>query len=177
MYIPKDIDVNRSISSGFLKYRKGADYYVQTGMNVLSFAFLAACFYLMSKQIGNSPNDQFFANFLIPAGYFFCGYFIASALLRDKLLVIGTRMKAERNREILIEFFEKKGYAFFDKSANRLILTEPENIGPSHNLNTIVVLIENGRVHFHIQKEKKSWNMPLLSIYLLRSDLKKLFEK
>ena len=177
MFTPENIDVKRSLATGFLKYKKDIDYYVQTGISIVAFTFLAVWLYGTSTRIGNSPNDKFFSDFLIPAGYLLCGYAVVAMLLRDKLIGIETGIRPEKSYDILVDYFEKGGYEFSAKSGNYLIVNEPPDIGPAHNTNTVTVLTDEKKIYFHIKKDKKSWSPPLFSLFLLRNDLKKLFNK
>lgn len=126
----------------------------------------------------NNKNDKIFSLTFLPLVILFGIYVIYRKATEKLLFKINTPFDRQKNRQILLEYADKKQFEIYRRSNDCLIFNESiSDFNPRYK-KSMVFIVKNNVVYFTILKEQFKLNLPTLTSHLfLKSDLKKMFRQ
>ena len=126
----------------------------------------------------NNQNDKIFSLLLFilvfPSGL----YILYRKATEKNLFKITTPFDKEKNRQLLLDFAEKKDFEIYLKSDDYLIFNESIDDFHANCKKSMIFITEDNLVLFTVIQDRDKINLPTLSFHLfLKYNLKKLFNQ
>ena len=171
-----NIDINKSVQSGKLIYKKNWLAYLDIIAFVIMFlALFTTPFLFISEMDINNSNDKIIVFITVILLIPFSIYGIFRKLNENKLLKVETSFDKKKNNDLVIAFLLKNESKIYKKSKEVIISKQEEEL--SYNWlwsKTITFIITDGAIYFNMVKNYPKLNPPVMFSHLLMlSDLRK----
>lgn len=171
----ENIQIEKSIATKRLQYSKNWTVYLDQILFVffLLFGFVVCPILIYKFEFDlNNSNERFIGYVVLPILIIYAVYMTFRTFTQFRLKKIVSNRTSELNRQLIIDFAEKKGFEVRRKNNNCIILDQPKMV--EKYARTAVLLLQDEVVYYALLQDNFRLNTPTcISHLFFARELKK----